>query len=423
MAAAVECTRKCIRNFKSYTVLYCPEDSSLRVDYLCVCVVQLRATGANSRCGRCSAGHSTDSCVPTRSSRTSVEWRQAARRRSCSSWTDANGVVRAFDVRSGRLDARDAYRRSDGNQSIVSAAYSARSDTLFVCTSSGIPLFELSVRSLARANAEWRECHCLRVGVGELFWVFGCAHWATGVSCWSKQKQEGNPSCRCWRRTRRVRCGSSDSSQTRVYPPISTRHSRRAAGYGWPMQRRAQWPFTEWWRRARVGAQRSSRAAHSRTARDRCSAGATVCSRTRALRTTRDGRCTSWASAPAGASSRGVRSSAAAICPALRSGYGGPSGASRTTHWWRGTSSTTHSRPTRFSSQCTLSCAVIHLPHFSFHCCKFIPIVVPNSHCAHISLLVSLTSTNPPGRPDGHICSLTFAIRPVDRPPVAACRS
>ena len=76
----------------------------------------------------------------------------------------ANGVVRAFDVRSGRLDARDAYRRSDGNQSIVSAAYSARSDTLFVCTSFWNPCPTLRPL-VARANAEWRECHCLEVGV------------------------------------------------------------------------------------------------------------------------------------------------------------------------------------------------------------------------------------------------------------------
>ena len=76
----------------------------------------------------------------------------------------ANNVVRAFDVRSGQLGARDVYRGSSG-ESVRSVAYSAHTDTLFIGTWREAMLFTYfatySVRSLARTNSEseWRECH------------------------------------------------------------------------------------------------------------------------------------------------------------------------------------------------------------------------------------------------------------------------
>ena len=70
----------------------------------------------------------------------------------------ANEVLRIFDVRTGQLDARDVYRCA-ARESPTGVAYSAHTDTLFVATLCGINTH--TVRSFARTNAEWRECHRL----------------------------------------------------------------------------------------------------------------------------------------------------------------------------------------------------------------------------------------------------------------------
>ena len=69
-----------------------------------------------------------------------------------------NNAVRAFDVRTGRLDARDAYTPPNG-ECVYDVSYSAESDSLFVATfhsdHSGV-----IVRSLARrTDGQWSECH------------------------------------------------------------------------------------------------------------------------------------------------------------------------------------------------------------------------------------------------------------------------
>ena len=72
-----------------------------------------------------------------------------------------NNVVRAFDVRTGRLDARDAYTPPNGEY-VNDVAYSAESDSLFVATwhtdGSGV-----SVRSLRRTDGQWSECHRMQL--------------------------------------------------------------------------------------------------------------------------------------------------------------------------------------------------------------------------------------------------------------------
>ena len=74
----------------------------------------------------------------------------------------ANGVVRAFDVRSGQLNARDVYR-CPPDESVASVAYSAHTDTLFVCSAGSTNVQNAHgwyiVRSFARtyADCEWRE--------------------------------------------------------------------------------------------------------------------------------------------------------------------------------------------------------------------------------------------------------------------------
>ena len=67
-------------------------------------------------------------------------------------------VVRALDVRTGRLDARDAYTPPNGEY-VNDVAYSAESDSLFVATWH-TDRSEVSVRSLARrTDGQWSECH------------------------------------------------------------------------------------------------------------------------------------------------------------------------------------------------------------------------------------------------------------------------
>ena len=61
------------------------------------------------------------------------DWPVGQQRTSCSSRTSGNDVVRAFDLRADRLDARDVYRAESGEY-VSGVAYSAESDTLFVAT-------------------------------------------------------------------------------------------------------------------------------------------------------------------------------------------------------------------------------------------------------------------------------------------------
>ena len=68
-----------------------------------------------------------------------------------------NDVLRIFDVRTGQLDARDVYRCAAG-ESPTGVAYSAHTDTLFVAS---FGINTQTVRSFARTNAEWCECHRL----------------------------------------------------------------------------------------------------------------------------------------------------------------------------------------------------------------------------------------------------------------------
>ena len=73
-----------------------------------------------------------------------------------------NNAIRAFDVRTGRLDARDAYTPSNGEW-VNDVAYSAESDSLIVATylvdGSGV-----IVRSLAqRTDGQWSEGHRMQL--------------------------------------------------------------------------------------------------------------------------------------------------------------------------------------------------------------------------------------------------------------------
>ena len=81
---------------------------------------------------------------------------------------DHNRAVRALDVRTGRLDARDAYTPPNG-EFVNDVAYCAKSDSLFVGTyhTDGV-----RVRSLARTDCLWSECHRMqlaREGSGRMF--------------------------------------------------------------------------------------------------------------------------------------------------------------------------------------------------------------------------------------------------------------
>ena len=69
----------------------------------------------------------------------------------------ANGVLRILDVRTGQLDELDVHRCAAG-ESLTGVAFSAHTDTLFVAT---LGNDTHTVRSFARTNAEWRECHRL----------------------------------------------------------------------------------------------------------------------------------------------------------------------------------------------------------------------------------------------------------------------
>ena len=82
------------------------------------------------------------------------------------SWKNA---VRALDVRTGRLDARDAYTPPN-MEYVYDVAYSAESDSLFVATISRREIeFDVEfsgsiVRSLARrTDGQWSECHRMQL--------------------------------------------------------------------------------------------------------------------------------------------------------------------------------------------------------------------------------------------------------------------
>ena len=69
-------------------------------------------------------------------------------------------VVGAFDVRTGRLDARDEYQPPNGER-VRDVAYSAESDSLLVAT---LDDSEVIVRSLARrTDGQWSECHRMQL--------------------------------------------------------------------------------------------------------------------------------------------------------------------------------------------------------------------------------------------------------------------
>ena len=76
-------------------------------------------------------------------------------------------VVHAFDVRTGRLDARDPYTPPNWEW-VRDVAYSAESDSLFVATLDGSGV---SVRSLARrTDGLWSECHRMQLAWEGNYW-------------------------------------------------------------------------------------------------------------------------------------------------------------------------------------------------------------------------------------------------------------
>ena len=80
----------------------------------------------------------------------------------------AHSAVRALDVPTGRLNARDAYTPPNG-ELVSEVAYSAESDSLFVATyridkSGDIDEPGVIVRSFARlTDGQWSECHRMQL--------------------------------------------------------------------------------------------------------------------------------------------------------------------------------------------------------------------------------------------------------------------
>lgn len=83
---------------------------------------------------------------------------------------NTNDVVRSFDVRFARLDARDVFRCAV-DEHLHDVAYCAESLTLFVATTGSR---DISVRSFARTNlnGDWSVCHRMQrelEGNGKIF--------------------------------------------------------------------------------------------------------------------------------------------------------------------------------------------------------------------------------------------------------------
>ena len=142
----------------------------------------------------------------------------------------ASGVLRAFDVSSGQLDALDVFRCSADDEFVQSVAYSAHTDTLFIST--GRVGGSLAVRSLARrtgSDTGWCECQRLDVplfravlrGLSDgVFW--SAAHLKADTSCWF------------WRWTARMHFSRvRDSSTCRIDTTRRSTRSSREASCGW----------------------------------------------------------------------------------------------------------------------------------------------------------------------------------------------
>ena len=86
-----------------------------------------------------------------------------------------NNVARVFDGLTARLHSSDVYRPEKRDEEVHDVAYSAESDTLFVCTMESAESC-FSVRSFARTNGngKWTFCHKMQLPL-ESSAVSGCA--------------------------------------------------------------------------------------------------------------------------------------------------------------------------------------------------------------------------------------------------------
>ena len=71
-------------------------------------------------------------------------------------------IVVLVDVRSSKLDERDVYRGT-GGEHLESVAYSAHTDTLFICTRRSKGTHTVCSFASEDTDSEWRECQCLEV--------------------------------------------------------------------------------------------------------------------------------------------------------------------------------------------------------------------------------------------------------------------
>ena len=103
-------------------------------------------------------------------------------------------VVRAFDVRTCQLDARDAYTPPIGER-VNDVAYNAESDSLFVATSH-IVGSEFIVRSFARrTDGQWSECHRMQLPEKE-YWSMCLRVLRDGTLFCSQCRTDGIHLCR-----------------------------------------------------------------------------------------------------------------------------------------------------------------------------------------------------------------------------------
>ena len=231
----------------------------------------------------------------------------------------ANGVVRAFDVRSGQLEARDAYRLSDTAEPdafVTAVEYSAHPETLFICTWEKALIY--TVRSFERtidatSNSSWRECNRLDVNLG-LERVEGSLRALSDTTLVLGGKFEANY-------MHLLAVNNNRVMQTRAHVPFkrTSKHNgwdaKRAGLEIWLAVARNTEPAGIVLYRVQETALRSARVLHFES--PGCpSFATTLCSCTRALLITPDGRCTCWAP-KAGASHRDASSSAVPIlhCP------------------------------------------------------------------------------------------------------------